>query len=135
MARDAALPAPGGDPDGIAFVVDDDCAVAGALARLIRSAGHDAETFPSARAFLERFSDCPRGCLVLDINMPGVSGHALHRELRERGWDLPVIYVTGHAFPGGVAAALEAGARALFLKPVEPERFLAVLADVLDRPD
>ena len=131
MAREATVPAPGGDPDGIAFVVDDDCAVAEALARLIRSAGHDVETFPSTRAFLDRFSGCPHGCLVLDINMPEMSGHALHHELRERGWDIPVIYVTGHAFPGGSAAARDAGAQALFLKPVEPERFLEELTSAL----
>lgn len=115
------------DAAGVAFVVDDDGGVAAALARLIRSAGYDAETFPSGGAFLERFPECPRGCLVLDINMPEMSGHALHRELRERGWSIPVIYVTGHAFPGGREAAVDAGAQALFLKPVEPDRFIAEL--------
>ena len=132
MTRDAMVPAPPGDPPGVALVVDDDDAVAGALARLIRSAGYDARTFSSGSAFLESFTECPRGCLVLDINMPGMSGHALHRELRARGWGIPVIYVTGHAFPGGRAAARDAGARALFLKPVEPEPFLEELASALE---
>lgn len=120
------------DGTGRVFVVDDDGAVASALARLLRSEGYAVRTFPSGPSFLDEFSVCPGGCLLLDINMPHMSGRTLQRLVRERGWRLPVIYITGHPFPGGEEAALADGARALLSKPVEPGPLLTEVSAALE---
>ena len=82
-------------PSGIVFVVDDDPSVRKAAARLFRSAGLQAETFETARDFL----DYPRpdlpSCLVLDVQMPGLSGIELQKQLGAHD-DLPIVFMTGH---------------------------------------
>jgi len=79
----------------IVYVVDDDDSVRGAIKRLIRSAGMEAQTFASGGDFLKsKFRD-QKACMVADVRMPGMSGLELYRKLVERGFKLPVIFITG----------------------------------------
>jgi FixJ family two-component response regulator len=80
-----------------AIVVDDDPSVCRALRRLLLSAGMDVETFPSGASFLQASLDREPDCLVLDVRMPGMSGHELHGRLREIGRRIPVVFITAHA--------------------------------------
>lgn len=76
------------------FIVDDDDSLRRALARTVRRAGHDVESFPSVEALLAR--GVPRGdaCLVLDLDLPGAGGADLKRMLVASGHDLPTIFIT-----------------------------------------
>jgi len=109
-------------------VVDDDEAVRRALARLIRSAGLDADTFPSGDEFLETLSDHRPDCVVLDLHMPKVSGLAVQSWLARAGFRIPVIVVTGHDTPETQAQAMKGGAVAYFRKPVDGEALLGAIA-------
>ncbi len=101
------VPRPSSPPT--VFVVDDDPSVRKSLARLLKSAGHRAETFASAREFLDRGRQRQGiGCLVLDITMPGLNGLQLQQELTKHPPALPIIFITGHGdIPTSVRAMKE----------------------------
>lgn len=102
---------------GRVYVVDDDEAVRRALARLAEAAGLVVETYASAEAFLKVHEEPPNGCLLLDVRMPNLDGPELHARLLERGWDTPVIYLTGHDVPLGPKSDLIGQAQGFFRKP------------------
>lgn len=111
-------------------VIDDDCGVRRALARLLRSAGHAVLTFESAEEFL---ASCPPGrvdCLVLDVYLGGMSGVDLHAQLEAAGTAPPTVFVTAHED----AEAAVRGARpgrapaACLRKPMEDEALLDAIA-------
>jgi FixJ family two-component response regulator len=77
-------------------VVDDDESVRESLPDLLHELGFEAEAFASAEEFLESPALSVTGCLVLDVAMPGMSGIALHRELRNRGSEIPVVFITAY---------------------------------------
>src|SRR5215217_2849857 len=87
------------------FIVDDDDAVSGALRLLMKSIGLPTALYTSARSFLADFDNDRRGCLVLDIRMPEMTGLELQRELLWRNAIIPIIFITGH---GDVPMAVEA---------------------------
>lgn len=109
------------------FVVDDDEHVRNALARLIRVAGYHVETFDSAEAFLKSVDRTGGpGCLLLDLQLPGVNGLALQRQLHE--W-LPIVFMSGHGDMNSAVDAMKAGATDFLSKPVSD----SALFDALDR--
>jgi FixJ family two-component response regulator len=119
--------------DALVYVVDDDEAVRTALARLFRSAGYRTELFAGAAEFMARVEDRAPRCLVLDVQMPGMRGPELQRELQARGLTLPVVFLTGHGdLPTGVEA-MKRGAVDFLQKPVDDELLLATVAAALDR--
>jgi FixJ family two-component response regulator len=77
-------------------IVDDDESVRSALDSLIRSAGYRSVTFESGAAFLDSDQDQEIGCLILDIDMPGLNGLDVQRRLAEINHSIPIIFVTGH---------------------------------------
>lgn len=98
-------------------IVDDDESVRMALQSLIRSLGLGAQVFASAADFLAS-RDVPRvACLVLDVNMPGMSGLALHRRLVASGQAIPTILITGNPDDTTRAEALHEGAICYLHKP------------------
>ena len=108
----------------IVYIVDDDDSVRGAIKRLIRSAGMEAQTFASGADFLKsKFRD-QRTCLVADVRMPGMSGLELHQKLIERGFKLPVIYITGFDTAETRSQARKSGAFGYFRKPVDDQALL-----------
>ncbi len=78
-------------------IVDDDISVREALPDLIRQFGFTVETFGSGDAFLASTNVGQSDCLILDVQMPGMSGPELKRELDRRGYGVPVIFITAHA--------------------------------------
>src|SRR5512134_1725982 len=99
------------------FIVDDDEAIRDSLAWLLRTRGLTAQAYGSAEEFLEACNRDARGCLVLDMRMPGMSGLELHEKLLERGCTLPVIFLTGHADVPMAVAAIKRGAFDFVEKP------------------
>ena len=108
----------------IVYIVDDDDSVRKAIKRLIRSAGMEAQTFASGGDFLKsKFRD-QKTCLVADVRMPGMSGLELHQKLIERGFKLPVIYITGFDTAETRSQARKSGAFGYFRKPVDDQALL-----------
>lgn len=108
----------------VVYVVDDDPFVREALERLLRSAGFDAMTFPSAIEFLDfNLPDTP-GCVILDIKMPTLSGLDLQDRLTETGFSFPIIFITGHGTVPTSVKAFKAGAMDFLEKPFEEKELL-----------
>jgi len=102
------------------FVVDDDPAVCRAIAAGIEKVvGLPVASFATAEEFLNRFDPEQAGCLVLDVKMPGMSGLELQEALVNRGANLPVIMISGHAEVPTAVAAMRAGAIMLLEKPFD----------------
>ena len=99
-------------------VVDDDESFARAIGRLLRASGFEVCTYLSAEAFLATTSRPQPECLVLDIQLGGMSGLDLQRRLRELDVLVPIIFITAHDGPGVRMEAEQAGCSAYFLKPV-----------------
>jgi FixJ family two-component response regulator len=116
------------------LLIDDDPSVRRALARLIKSAGYQAQTFVSAREFLDRMPDatCP-ACLVLDVRMPGLSGLDLQRELKAANATLPIIFITGHGDIPMSVKAMKDGAVDFLPKPVKDKDLLRAIEQALAR--
>jgi two-component system response regulator FixJ len=111
-------------PDKIVFVVDDDAAVRQGLRFMLRAAGYSVEAFPSARSFLEEYDPRQGGCLLLDVQMPQMSGLELQQRINVRGWRIPVIFITGHGTVQLAIAAVKAGAFDFIEKPLREEALL-----------
>ncbi|HSE87150.1 MAG TPA: response regulator [Candidatus Binatia bacterium] len=116
------------------FLVDDDASVRRALARLIKSAGYQVQTFISAREFLDSMPvGAGPACLVLDVRMPGLSGIDLQRELKLMNLILPIIFITGHGDIPMTVKALKAGAVDFLPKPVRDLDLLPAIEQALAR--
>ncbi len=106
------------------YVVDDDPSIRRALERLLRSAGFSALTFASAEAFLQSTVPSGKGCLILDIRLPGINGLELQEELASRRAMNPVIFMTAHDNRQWQEKAKETGAVAYLKKPFLEQEFL-----------
>jgi FixJ family two-component response regulator len=102
----------------LVLLVDDDQAVRESLTLLIETIGFSIQTYDSAEAFLKHY--CPRipACLVLDVNMPGMSGPELQIELIRRKIQLPIIFLTGYGDIPLTVKAMKAGAADFLIKPI-----------------
>lgn len=115
-------------------VVDDDESVRRALQRLLRTADLDADTFGSAHDFLASLPHATLpDCLVLDLQMPGISGLDLQRHVTGAGLRVPIVVITGHDQPGMQARCMAAGAKAYLRKPLEAGTLLAAIEAAIDR--
>jgi len=106
------------------YIVDDDAEMRSALYRLVRSAGMRAESFAGALEFLSAYhSDCP-GCLLLDVQMPRMSGLELQRHLKLEQIDIPIIFLTGYGNVPAAVGAMKLGALDFLEKPFDNEVLL-----------
>ncbi len=106
------------------FLVDDDQSLREALVWLLESVDLQVRTYPNANTFLESFDDDQPGCLVVDIRMPGMSGLALQKHLKDSAIEIPVIIVTGHGDVPMCVEAFQNGAFSFLEKPVNHQKFL-----------
>jgi two-component system, LuxR family, response regulator FixJ len=106
------------------YIVDDDAAVRDALAALLGSVGLAATAFDSAESFLAEAHAGMRGCVLLDVRMPGMGGLELQPRLQERGVLLPVIFITGHGDVAMAVRAMKAGAADFIEKPFNEQQVL-----------
>jgi FixJ family two-component response regulator len=105
-------------------IVDDDLAVRGSIALLLRSVGIRSAAYAEAGEFLAAFDPRQAGCLVLDIRMPRMSGLEVQKLLNERGSALPLIFVTGHGDVPMAVEAMRAGAFDFLQKPFNDDEFI-----------
>jgi FixJ family two-component response regulator len=117
-------------------IVDDDEAVLRALESLVKSLGFAAHTFPSAELFLQSSKVSVTRCLVLDVQMPKMSGLELQERLLHLGFDIPIIFITAFPDEGTRTRALDAGAICFLLKPFDliNQRFDNCLRAAFRRP-
>jgi FixJ family two-component response regulator len=116
------------------FLVDDDPSVRRALARLIKSAGHQVHTFASAREFLGTEAGGEQAaCLVLDVRMPGLTGIDLQRQLQILNRNVPIVFITGHGDIPMSVQAMKAGAVDFLPKPVRDTDLLRAIKQALTR--
>lgn len=108
-------------------IIDDDQSMRSALVRLIRSLGYVARGFASAEEFIEADVMPVCSCVIVDIQMPGMSGVDLTQLIVERQSAVPVILITAHAEPGLEECALASGAVAFFRKPIDITAFVECL--------
>jgi two-component system response regulator DctR len=116
----------------LAYLIDDDDAIRDALAWLLRSRGIESRAWASAEVFLADYHEAMRGCMVLDIRMPGMGGPELFDRVRERGCRLPAIFLTGHGDVPLAVQAIKKGAFDFIEKPFNDnelvDRVLAAIA-------
>ena len=115
------------------FIVDDAAAVRVSVSRLLRAAGFATADFPHAQAFLDSGHCNDAGCLVLDIEMPNLSGIELQRVLAERGCVLPIVFLTGHGDIDTCVQAMKVGAADFLTKPLDGDRLLAAVQVAIER--
>jgi FixJ family two-component response regulator len=122
----------GGPTSETVFLIDDDVSVREGLSGLIESVGLPVQTFASALEFLALNPVEAEGCVVLDVNMPGMNGLDLQREMNNSGISLPVIFLTGHGDIPMTVHALKAGAVHFLTKPVREDELMAAIRQALE---
>ncbi len=110
-------------------VVDDESAVRTAMGRLLRTMGYQVSLYGSAAEFLAQPPNSERGCVLLDVQMPGLSGPELQDQLRRTGCLLPIIFLTGHGDIPMSVRAIKSGAEDFLAKPARKE----VLQEAIER--
>ena len=120
-------------PGATVFIVDDDAAVRDGLAMLLDTAGLAVETYDGAAAFLAACSGLRTGCLILDVRMPEMTGPELQAELKRRGIDLPIIFLTAHGDIPTTVQAMKQGATDFLTKPVVGSELLERVQAALEK--
>ena len=129
----ARLPPKQGMPPPTVYVVDDDASTRELLAWLLKRHAIPAEVFPDARSFLRLYRPELPGVLVLDLNMPGMSGLDLQQYLKEHGVLMPVIFLSGGADVPKAVRAVKEGAIDFIEKPFDYRRVVALVEECLKR--
>ncbi len=114
-------------------IVDDDPSVREGLTGLIRAAGWKAEAFASAQEFLDRLAPEAPSCLVLDLQMPGLSGLDLQKRMAEVGLEIPIVFLTAHGNIPASVKAIKAGAVEFLTKPFDEQELLQAIAEAIER--
>jgi FixJ family two-component response regulator len=113
-------------------VVDDDLGMAQALKRLLEASGFHAAVLPSGEALLESGALTTAACLILDINLPGLSGFELGHRLRASGHKVPIIFITAYEDPEAQAQARAQGAVACLAEPFPAKALLSAIATAIN---
>lgn len=111
------------------FIVDDDPSVRDALGLLLGLNGYSIAMFGDAETFLAARQSDWLGCALIDIRMPGIDGLTLQRQLKEFGWDIPVVIMTGHGDVDSAREAFRSQAVDFLEKPIDPARLNAAIED------
>ena len=120
------------EPEAVVAIVDDDPWARDGLQRLIRSAGWSVETFASAQEFLARPGGEPT-CLVLDLELPGLSGLDLQKRMADVGLEIPIVFLTGHGDIPASVRAMKAGAVEFLTKPVDEQKLFQAIREAIER--
>ena len=112
-------------------IVDDDESVREAIESLMKSVGYIAKVFPSAADFLSSGHLDDTGCLILDVQMPGMTGIELQNRLVASKSRIPIIFISAHSDGEARARALEAGAVGFLQKPFSEDALLSAIKSSL----
>ncbi|MBI1336225.1 MAG: response regulator [Phycisphaera sp.] len=131
MHSPAQLDLPRSISDATVFVIDDDRGMRSAIEFLLGTAGLNAKTYASGRAFLEEYQPRMHGCLLLDIRMPDISGLDFQNELRSQGVRLPVILISAYGTIPMAVRAVREGAFDFIEKPFDDESLLKRIREAI----
>jgi len=120
------------DEDLVIFVVDDDASIRKSLSFLLRSAGYEVETFISAKEFLGMAVLDSAGCIILDVNMRGMTGLELQEHLSRSDHHLPIIFITGHGDIPQSVRAIKKGAVDFLTKPFDDAQLLSLVESAVE---
>ena len=115
------------------FLLDDDVSVLKALKRLIKSAGFNVKAYSSAHDFLNCGYEKQAGLLILDVQMPEMSGIEVQKKVVDSGSKMPLIFITAHENEEIQKVTMESGAVAFFQKPVEEDALLSAISTGLEK--
>ncbi len=121
------------ESEPVIAIVDDDPSAREGLQSLIESAGWMTETFASAQEFLARPGAEAPSCLVLDLQLPGLSGLDLQKRMAEVGLEIPIVFLTGHGNIPASVQAMKAGAVEFLTKPFDEEELLRAVLEAIER--
>jgi FixJ family two-component response regulator len=121
------------DPECIVFVIDDDRLVRDSVADLLNSAGFTVQTFGSATDFVQGQRPDVPACLILDVELPGLSGLGLQSELAKSGIEMPIVFLTGQGDIPMSVRAMKAGAVEFLTKPFRKQELLDAVQEALRR--
>lgn len=113
-------------------IVDDEESIRRALARLLRVSGLEACAFASGQEFLDSLDGGRPDCVLLDMNMPGLTGLEVLKALMAAGEQLPVVIVTAYDEPNSREQCLAAGAASFLLKPLDRQVILDAIAAAIE---
>jgi FixJ family two-component response regulator len=119
-------------PPSCISIVDDDASIREALKGLMRSVQLDAEAFASAEEFLASKRLHETACLILDVNLPGMSGFELQNHLNHERRGIPIIFITAHADEASRQRALKGGAIDFLCKPVRREPLFQAIRSAIE---
>jgi two-component system response regulator FixJ len=114
------------------FIVDDDEGVRDGLSLLLATVGQQCELYECGQDFFDKYDDSKRGCLVLDIRMPRMTGLDLQKKLQEIGSTLPIIFITGHGDIPMAVEAMRRGALDFIRKPFREHDLLERINEALN---
>ena len=120
-------------PETVIAIVDDDVSVRRGLERLILSVGWKPETFASAQEFLTTSRAESPNCILLDLQLPGLSGLDLQKQMAEVGLEIPIVFLTGHGNIPASVQAMKAGAVQYLTKPVDEQELLQAMEEAVER--
>ena len=121
------------DASHMVFLIDDEPSVLKALARVIGATGFRTASFSSPQSFLEQYEPAARGCIVLDVSMPGFTGLELQQALIEKNCSLPIVFLTGRGDIPTSVRAMKHGAVDFLTKPVDDYDLIAAVDRALAR--
>jgi FixJ family two-component response regulator len=119
--------------DFTVFLIDDDQGTLDTLSELLREVGYSSKTYTEPTSFLEEHDVAAHGCAVLDLMMPGLNGLNVQSELKKRGIERPVIFLSGHADVATSVEAMKGGAIDFLQKPVEFDELLTAIKTAEER--
>jgi FixJ family two-component response regulator len=121
---------------GTVHIVDDDASFRVAIERRLKKAGYDVATYGTAQQLLDRLPrDGALGCILLDVQIPGLTGPELQERLGQLGSVLPIVFLTGHGDIPTSVRTIKAGAEDFLTKPVTKERLLDTIKRALEHAD
>jgi FixJ family two-component response regulator len=119
----------------VIHVVDDDSSFRSAIARLLNAAGYEVALYETSQQLLEKPPTSMSDCILLDVQMSGLSGPQLQDRLSELGNRLPIVFLTGHGDIPTSVRTIKAGAEDFLTKPVTKERLLETIKRALEHAD
>jgi RNA polymerase sigma factor (sigma-70 family) len=118
----------------VVHVVDDDASFRNAIGRLLRASGYGVAVYESANQLLDRLPDeVQPSCLLLDVQIPGLTGPELQNRLTELGSMLPIVFLTGHGDIPTSVQAIKAGAEDFLIKPVAKDKLIDAIERAIAR--
>ena len=122
-----------GERQHLVAVIDDEEPVRRALARMLQASLYEVLAFPNGQVFLDSLRAIIPDCVLLDLNMPGLTGGDVQRALTDARLGVPVIVMTAHDRPGLREHCLSEGATAFFAKPLRRDSVIPVIDEAIRR--